>query len=145
MSNEEKIAALEREVAELKAAVAPKPEPDWRERERADAEHQDRVHQMRERQANAWMPPSAVQDLVAGEPKGFMAGVVQDNRNAPTSPTGMIPTQREGSAGGSAVSPGTGYVAPTPLGPQPGIGWVDAQMIADEVRQRAELKRKLGE
>jgi hypothetical protein len=142
MTNEEKIAALEREMAKLKAAAEPKPEKTWAEIERENAEHQDRVHQMRERQANTWMHPSVVQDLVNGEPKGFMSGVIGDNRNAPTSARGMIPNS--GGGGGSAVSPGTGYVAPTPLGPQPGIGWVDAQMIADEVRQRAELKRKLG-
>jgi hypothetical protein len=40
---------------------------------------------------------------------------------------------------------GSGYVDARPLGPPEGIRHVDAQCIADEVRQRAELKRKLGE
>jgi hypothetical protein len=138
--NKSELAALRREVAELKAAVAPKPEPDWKERERTDAEHRDRVHAMRERQANSWMPPNAVQAMVEAEPRGFMSGVVRDNRNAPTSPTGMIPSTQSSGGAVRGAGDGTGYVDPRPLRPPPGIEWVDAIAIADEVR-----KRKLGE
>ena len=89
------------------------------------------------------MPRSALEAMVAAEPRGFMAGVVRDNR-APTSP-GMVPNSQTGGGARPSAGDGTGWVEPRPLGPQPGIHLVDAQLIADEVRQRAELKRKLGE
>jgi len=77
--NEDKIAKLEAEVEALKAAQ-PKPQKTWAEIERENAEHRDWVHQMRERQANSWMPPDAIREMVAAEPRGFMQGVVRDNR-----------------------------------------------------------------
>jgi len=135
------VAALRAEVEALKAAQ-PKPQPTREERERADAEHRDWVHQMRERQANSWMPPSAVQAMVAAEPRGFMKGVVHDNR-APTGRPGMIPSPTQGAVGAGDRAPanvpggGTGWQAPVPLGPQPGIFHVDAQCIADDVKQRS--------
>ena len=137
------------ELAELKAKVAaleaaqPKPQPTREEQERAAAEHRDWVHQMRERQANSWMPPSAVHEMASHPCNQVMGGVIQD-RHAPNTPA-MIPTSQSGSGGSGEVRKGTGYSDPRPLGPPPGIQWVDAQLIADEVRQRAELKRKLGE
>jgi hypothetical protein len=135
----EEIADLKREVAELKAKVDP---PKSTFVEMSDAEWRNQVHQMRERQMNSWMPPNAVQDLVAAEPRGFMKGVVHDNR-APTNPGSMIPSsQKVGNA--QPAERGTGWVDPRPLSNPPGTNWVDAQCIADEVRQRAELKRKLG-
>jgi hypothetical protein len=137
------IAALRAEVEALKAAQ-PKPQPSREEQERATAEWIDKMHQMREGRMNAVTPPSALRDLVAAEPKGFMAGVVRDNRNAPTSPTGMIPNSGRGAGAPVPSSPTPGWVDPTPLRPPEGIHWVDTQLIADEVRQRAELKRKLG-
>jgi hypothetical protein len=63
---------------------------------------------------------------------------------APTGRPGMIPATGGGGEAPKSAGDGKGYVEPRPLGPQPGINWVDAQLIADDVRQRAELKRKLG-
>jgi hypothetical protein len=147
MTTKEEVADLKRQLAEVKDAMRaaqPKPQPSREEQERATAEWIDKMHQMREGRMAQATPPSALQDMVNAEPKGFMQGVVRDNRNAPTSPTGMIPNQPTSSSRGSAGD-GTGYVEPRPLRPPEGIHWVDAQLIADEVRQRAELKRKLGE
>jgi hypothetical protein len=129
-------------VEEIKRELAPKPQKTWAEIERENAEWRDQMHQLAEKRMSMATPPSALQDLVAAEPKGFMAGVVRDNRNAPTSPTGMIPSKP--ASGGASAGDGTGYVEPRPLRPPEGIHWVDAQLIADEVRQKAELKRKLG-
>jgi hypothetical protein len=149
MTTEEEIADLKRQLVEVKDAMRaaqPKPQPTAEEQERATAKWIDEMHQLREGRMAMATPPSALQDLVAAEPKGFMAGVLHDNR-APTGRPSMIPSSQE-SAGASArpsAGDGTGYSDPRPLGPQPGINWVDAQLIADEVRQRAELKRKLGE
>jgi hypothetical protein len=121
---DKKIADLEREVEALKAAQ-PKPAKTWAEIERENAEHFDRMHQMRERQANSWMPPNAVQEMVAAEPRGFMAGVVHDNR-APTSP-GTIPRSEQPSnvRSSNVAGSGTGWAHERPLGPQPGIDLID--------------------
>ena len=145
MSTEEEVADLKRQLAEVRDAMRaaqPKPEPSREEQERATAEWIDKMHQMREGRMAMATPPSALQDMIAAEPRGFMSGVLHDNR-APTGRPGMIPNQP--ASGPRSAGDGTGYVEPRPLGPQPGINWVDAQLIADDVRQRAELKRKLGE
>jgi len=92
------------------------------------------------------MPPSALRAMVEAVPDSVMRGVIAD-RHAPTSPGGAIPASGQASAGGgpaNAPGGGSGWISPARLSPPPGIGWVDAQLIADEVRQRAELKRKLG-
>jgi hypothetical protein len=132
-------------IEEIKRELEPKPEKTWAEIERENAEHFDRVHAMRERQANAWSHPSAVQEMAQHPCNQVMRGVIQD-RHAPTSPS-MAGTSGQAThvhlGGGASSTPG--WSDPTPLRPPEGIQWVDAQMIADEVRQRAELKRKLGE
>jgi hypothetical protein len=132
-----RIAALEREVAALKAKAEPPPKSTFVPM--TDAEHFDKMHALAERRMSQATPPSVVRDLTVLD-DNLCAGIRGD-RHAPTSARGMIPTQP---ATGDDRGAGTGYVDPRPLGPPPGIEWVDAQLIADEVRQRAELKRKLG-
>jgi hypothetical protein len=140
MSNEkDELAALKKKVEELEAKVSP---PKSNFVPMTDAEHRDMVHQMRERQANTWMPPSAIREMAEHPCNQVMPGVIQD-RHAPNSP-GMVPSSQRVSNAQPAER-GTGWIDPRPLGPPPGIQHVDAQLIADEVRQRAELKRKLGE
>jgi hypothetical protein len=97
---------------------------------------------MQERRMSMATPPSVIRDWNV-LPENIVKGIRED-RHAPTSASGMIPpTQQRAETGGKSSTPG--YVDPRPLGPAEGINWVDAQLIADEVRQRAELKRKLGE
>jgi hypothetical protein len=137
----ERIAQLERKVAEL----TPKPQPSREERERADAEHRDWQYQMQERRMNLATPPSVQQYFADGVTAADCADLRQQ-AHRPSGRPGMIPATHQSGAGApKSAGDGTGYVEPRPLGPQPGINWVDAQCIADEVRQRAELKRKLGE
>jgi hypothetical protein len=141
----DELAALKKKVEELEAKVSP---PKSTFVPMSDAEHRDMVHQMRERQANSWMPPNAIRDMVNAEPRGFMNDVALRDARAPTGPSsqGAIPSSQQVSnvhTGGSGS--GTGWVDPQPLSNPPGTNWVDAIAIADEVRQRAELKRKLGE
>jgi hypothetical protein len=142
MTDKDRIAALEREVAELKGKVDP---PKSTFVPMTDEEHRDWVYQMQERRMSMATPPSVIRDW-AVIPEEIVKGIRQD-RHAPTSATGMIPQSRPSGdvreTGGKSSTPG--WVDPTPLSPPPGIEWVDAQLIADEVRQRAELKRKLGE
>jgi hypothetical protein len=137
----EEIAALRREVEALKAAQ-PKPQKTWAEIERENAEHFDKMHALAEKRMALATPPSALQAMVQHPCNQVMRGVIQD-RHAPTGPS-MAGTSGQVTGvhlGGGAT---TGWQELRPLGPQPGIGWVDALAIADEVRQRAELKRKLG-
>jgi hypothetical protein len=128
MSDKDELAALQARVAELEAKAKP-PEPiDW---EKAIAEHNDRMHQMREGRMNAAMPPSALQDLINGEPRGFMAGVLRDNRRGPTSPTGMIPNSgRSAGDGVGGAANKSGWRDATPIGPPPGIELIDRAVNA---------------
>jgi len=132
----ERIAALERELAELKSAMAgkeDKPEP--------KKEFVPAPFQKYDPTANFTMPASALAEMVRVVPDNFMRDVVRDNR-APQNP-GMIPDSQQPASPSPQPSATPGWIEPRPLGPQPGINLVDAQLIADDVRQRAELARKL--
>jgi hypothetical protein len=131
MTAKDELAALKREVEELKAKLAPPkpfvPEPyqpiDWT--------------------ARMTMPPSALAAMVEAVPDHLMRSIVKDHQGAPTGPTGMIPRSQQASSGGGPANvpgSGTGWTHETPLGPPPGINWVDAQLIADDVKQRGKEK-----
>jgi hypothetical protein len=97
---------------------------------------------LRIKEAKARGVPDWAIDMAKAVPTDLMRDIVHDNR-APTGPSaqGIIPSSQQV----SNVRPGgggTGHVAP--LSNPPGTNWVDALCIADEVRQRAELKRKMG-
>jgi hypothetical protein len=113
MSEKDELAALRKRVEELERANKPpepfKPQPyepiDWT--------------------ARMSMPPSALRAMVNAEPRGFMAGVVHDNR-APTSPSTIPSSQQSRNVrGGNVPGSGTGWAAERPLGPQPGIDLID--------------------
>jgi hypothetical protein len=132
-----------RQLAELKAKEAP---PKSTFVEESDAEFQNRLHQMRERRMNlasnfhpddlrameAACPTSTAQDL-------WRHGTVQSPSMGGA--TGQVTGVHLG--GGPSPSRTLGHVEPTPLSNPPGTNWVDAIAIADDVRQRAELARKL--
>ena len=120
-------------VEELERKAKPpepfKPDPNWRPYDPT---------------AGMSMPLSALAAMVNAEPRGFMAGVVRDNRG-PTGPTGAIPrSQQAGSGGGSANVPGsgTGWAREIPIGPPPGLRYVDAQLDAQDAKDRQELIEK---
>src|SRR5262249_50936405 len=102
----EERAERKREVEELKAKVSPPekkpfvPEPwepiDWT--------------------ARMTMPPSALEEMVRAEPRGFMAGVVHDNR-APTGRPGMIPNSQQASDARPVAGDGKGFAREMSLGP----------------------------
>ena len=101
------------------------------------------MHQAAERRMAMATPPSVIRDFAVLD-NATVQGIIRDNRNAPTGPTGAIPSSQStggGSSPANAPGGGTGWQAPMPLGPPPGINWVDAQLIADDVKQRSKDKR----
>jgi hypothetical protein len=134
----DKIAALEREVAELKASLAPKPQPSREDQERATAKWIDEMHQLREGRMAFATPPSVIRDFAVLDDRMVKEIALRDAR-APTSPSSAIPGSRQ--ATGDGGGKGSGWVEPRPLTNPPGTPWVDAIAIADEVRQRKERER----
>ena len=130
MTAKEELAALKREVEELKAKLAP-PKPFVSE-----------PYQRYDPTAGMCMPPSALAAMVNAEPKGFMAGVVRDNRGAPTGPTGAIPRSTGGGGPANVPGSGTGWAHETPIGPPPGVAQADRLMDAQDARDRAELIKR---
>jgi hypothetical protein len=86
-------------------------------------------------------PPSVVRDWAVLDDKLVKEIALRDAR-APTSPSGTIPRSQQ-VTGGSGPSPSStpGWSEPRPLTNPPGINWVDAQLIADDVKQRGKDKR----
>ena len=126
----EEIAALRKEVEEIKAKLSP-PKPFVSE-----------PYQRYDPTAGMCMPPSALAAMVNAEPKGFMAGVVRDNRGAPTGPTGAIPRSTGGGGPANVPGSGTGWAHETPIGPPPGVAQADRLMDAQDARDRAELIKR---
>jgi hypothetical protein len=129
----DELAALKREVEELKAKLSPpKPEP-----------FKPQPHQQYDPTAGMGMPPSALKAMVDAVPHNFMRDVVRDNRG-PSTPTGMIPRAQStgGSGPANVAGSGTGWSAATPLSPPPGVAQADRLMDAQDQRDRAELIRQ---
>jgi hypothetical protein len=152
MADDERIEALQRELAELKRSMPPSAD-ERAAMERAVAEGRDRAHQMREAQM-AYAAPFTRQDLAAFEaacPTAAVKDIVRKGGMRPPSAdgtTGTISAVR----GPSGVYPNTGGWRPeTPFGAQPGINHVDriagafaerdkVEAVAQEARRMAMLK-----
>jgi hypothetical protein len=142
MKNDDEIDALRKRIEELERKAKP-PEPKKEFVPMSDEEWRDRMHQLAEKRMSMAMPPSVIRELAVLDDRMVKEIALRDAR-APTSAQGMIPDS--GSGGGSprpSAGDGKGYVEPRPLSPPEGTNWVDAIAIADDARQRAELKRKL--
>jgi hypothetical protein len=140
MADDERIAALQREIEALKRALPRTPEQRAAD-ERMVAEHRDKMHQLAEqRMARAGnfsredlaameraRPTSAVRDIVA---KGTIKPPSADGT------TGTISAVHR-----SSGLPGTqnGWVEPRPIGPPPGVAAADRLMDAQDARDRADL------
>jgi hypothetical protein len=140
MSDDDKkddIAALRAEIEKLKSAVAGKEDKPPPKKEFVP-EHREPIDWT----ARMSMPQSAIEAMVAAEPKDFMANVVHDNR-APTHP-GMIPRSEQTVAGPKSGGDGTGWSAPTPLRPPDGVAQADRLMDAADKADRIELAQKIA-
>jgi hypothetical protein len=124
-----RIAELERKVAELQRANAPTPPPpEWT----PPPNPLDRLS----------MPRSVMQEMARAIPDQMVREIAMKDHRVLTGPSGqgVVPSS-QGLSNVRGTGRGLGWSEPTPLGPPPGIDLVDAQLIADDVRQRAEKKR----
>jgi hypothetical protein len=129
MTAKEELAALKREVEELKAKLSPPkpfvPEP----------------YQRYDPTAGMCMPPSALAAMVAAVPDHMLREIAMRDGRAPTGRPGMIPNSQQSAGGGAANVPGssTGWAHEIPLSPPPGVKDADKLMDAQDAKDRAEL------
>jgi hypothetical protein len=127
-----RIAQLEAEIAALKAKVDP---PKSTFTPMSDAEWIDKMRALSERRMDYATPPEVVRDMSVLDDRLVKEVALRDAR-APTSPSSAIPSSQPAGGGGPLPSSTPGWSEPRPLTNPPGINWVDAQLIADDVRQR---------
>jgi len=132
----DELAKLKREVDELKAKLSP-PKP---------AEpFKPGPYQRYDPTAGMSMPPSALRAMVEAVPD--MREVALRDARAPTGPSsqGAIPSSQQVSnvRGTNVAGSGTGWAREIPLGPSMHQRYVDAQLDAQDAKDRAELARKL--
>jgi hypothetical protein len=134
----DKLAALEAEVAAQRARVE-----ELERKAKPPAPFVPIPYERFDPTARMSMPPSALAEMVNAVPDHVVRGVIRDNR-APTGPSsaGAIPSSQQIS--NVRTGGGTGWAHEVPLGNPPGTRMVDAICVADDVRQKAELKRKMG-
>jgi hypothetical protein len=122
----DEIAALKARVEELERANKPpepfKPEP----------------YQRYDPTAGMSMPRSTMLEMARAVPDQLMREIAMRDNRAPTGRPGMIPTNQQ-STGGAAPVNKSGWVDAAPIGPPPGIRYVDAQLDAQDAKDRAEL------
>jgi hypothetical protein len=95
---------------------------------------------MREGRASI-IPPWLVRDTVGGVTDADARDIVRASHR-PQSPGSAIPSSQQLTGvhpGGGSASGGTGWVAPTPLRPPPGVAQADRLMDAQDAKDRAEL------
>ena len=128
----DELAALKKKVEELEAKVSP---PKSTFVPMTDAEHQNWVHQMRERRMAFATPPSVVRDWNVLD-----TATCQDLWRH-----GTVQSPAQSSASGQTrastptANPTPGYVDPRPLRPPDGVNYADRLMDERDRRDRAEL------
>jgi hypothetical protein len=82
------------------------------------------------------MPPSVVREMAAAVPDSMVRGILRDSR-APSGPSqaGSIPSSQQVS---NVRGAGTGWAREIPLGPSPHQRYVDAQLDAQDAKDKAE-------
>jgi hypothetical protein len=144
---DKRIAALERKIKKLEAAQAPPPPSFVPE---SDAEYRDRVHQMRERAANNFQfRPEILREMEKACGTEDLRDLVHASHRPQGPSQGGIPgssmiTGVHPGGGASVPGGGTGWRTAAPLGPPPGINYVDRLVDEQDRRDREELAQRLG-
>ena len=136
----DEIAALRKRIEELEAKAKP-PEP--------EKPFVPQPYQRYDPTAGMCMPPSALAAMVAAVPDHVIREIAMRDNRAPTGRPGMIPTSQQSTGGGGSANvpgSGTGWAHQTPIGPPPGLRYVDQQLDAQDAKDRQELiEKKAGE
>jgi hypothetical protein len=133
------MADLKSEVEALRAEVErlkPTPMPS----EADVAAHRSAMHEAAERRmANASaFSREQLAAFQAAVPDEIVRGIVADGR-APTGPTGMVRTSQQQTDLRPAAGGGTGWAREVPFGPSPHARYVDAQLDAQDAKDRHTL------
>jgi hypothetical protein len=128
---------------ELEAKAKP-PEPKKPFVPMTDAEWIDEMHQMRERRMNhaSNFHPDDLRAMERACPTSMMKEIALRDARAPTGRPGAIPNSQQPTSPRSSAGDGTGWGAATPIGPPPGLRYVDAQLDAQDAKDRAERVRQ---
>jgi hypothetical protein len=121
----ERIAKLERELAELKAQVKPAPEKPKEPWPKYDPTEGFR------------MPASAVQAMVEVVPD--MRAIVEEQRHGRSEPGGFLGPEKT-----VAKEKGSGWQAPSPLESPPGVAICDQMMDVQDALDKRDLEKRLG-
>jgi hypothetical protein len=143
MTDKDRIAALERDLADLKAG-----KPTHEEMERSAAEWGDQMHQLRERNASH-IPRWLVRECAGGVTNADAQDLVRAS-HAPQGPSGqgvissgqMLSNVRPG--GGGVPGMGTGTAREIPFGPSMHQHHLDRLLNAQDEKDRVELVERLG-
>jgi len=129
MSDDDELAKLKKEIADLKQRIDPPPRP------RSNYAPKDYTEGMS-------MDRSAMQAMIDAVPDALMRSLREDARrpNPVTSPSSMIPTSNQP----SETKRGSGWRESAPLTSPPGISHIDAMVKAQDAQDRAELALRLA-
>jgi hypothetical protein len=136
----DEIAQLKSEVEALKAAQ-PKPQKSFAELEREAREWMSQMHELREGRMRYAIHPSVVRDMAGGVTDADCADLRRVSHR-PIGPSPMSPSSPPVTAGGrpaNVAGSGTGWAREIPLGPSPHQRYVDAQLDAQDLKDRREL------
>jgi hypothetical protein len=137
------IADLKAEVDQLKAALAPTPND-----AAAVGKWKDEMHELAERRAAAHLPFSRadLDAMRAAAPDDVVRNIAMRDNRAPTGPSSAGASGQTTRVSTSPGIPGSGWRNSPPLGPVAGLRYVDAQLDAQDQKDRRELiERKAKE
>jgi len=91
------------------------------------------------------MPPSALREMANAIPDRMVHDIAMRDARAPVGPSSQgVVSSSQGLSNVRGTGGNTsGWAHEVPISSPPGVAMVDAIMIADDVRQRAELARKM--
>jgi hypothetical protein len=88
------------------------------------------------------MPPSALRAMVEAVPDRVIREIAMRDGRAPTGRPGMIPNSQQPISPSPSAGDGTGWAREIPICPPPGLRYVDAQLDAQDAKDRQELIEK---
>jgi hypothetical protein len=130
MTQKDELAKLKARVEELERAAKPpepfKPEP----------------YQRYDPTAGMSMPRSVMEEMARAVPDRVMKEVALRDARAPTGRPGVIPNSQQPTSPSPSAGDGTGWAREIPIGPSVHQRYVDAQLDAQDARDKAERIRQ---